>query len=97
MAGAYFRHGLEHILLGYDHLLFVFALILIVRKVRKLVTTVTAFTLAHSITLGLSALGVVHVPGPPVEASIALMSEELRILVIELAERPSEPVPAAGR
>ena len=72
VAGAYFMHGVEHILLGYDHLLFVFALILIVRNVRKLVTTVTAFTLAHSITLGLSALGVVHVPGPPVEASIAL-------------------------
>ena len=72
VAGAYFVHGVEHILLGYDHLLFVFALLLIVRNVRKLVTTVTAFTLAHSITLGLSALGVVHVPGPPVEASIAL-------------------------
>ncbi len=72
VAGAYFMHGVEHILLGYDHLLFVFALLLIVRNVRKLVTTVTAFTLAHSITLGLSALGVVHVPGPPVEASIAL-------------------------
>ena len=72
VAGAYVMHGVEHILLGYDHLLFVFALILIVRNVRKLVTTVTAFTLAHSITLGVSALGVVHVPGPPVEASIAL-------------------------
>ncbi len=72
VAGAYFRHGVEHILLGYDHLLFVLALILIVRNARKLVTTVTAFTLAHSITLGLAALGVVYVPGPPVEASIAL-------------------------
>jgi hypothetical protein len=50
VAGAYFRHGVEHILLGYDHLLFVFALILIVRNVRTLVRTVTAFTLAHSIT-----------------------------------------------
>ena len=72
VAGAYFMHGVEHILLGYDHLLFVFALILIARNVRQLLTTVTAFTLAHSITLGLSALGVVHVPGPPVEATIAL-------------------------
>jgi hydrogenase/urease accessory protein HupE len=72
VAGAYFMHGVEHILLGYDHLLFVFALILIVRNARKLMTTVTAFTLAHSITLGLSAFGVVHVPGPPLEASIAL-------------------------
>jgi Hydrogenase/urease accessory protein len=72
VAGTYVMHGVEHILLGYDHLLFVLALILIARKVRQLLTTVTAFTLAHSITLGLSALGVVHVPGPPVEAIIAL-------------------------
>jgi hydrogenase/urease accessory protein HupE len=72
VAGAYLRHGIEHILLGYDHLLFVFALILIVRSTRVLVWTITAFTLAHSITLALATLGVVHVPGPPVEATIAL-------------------------
>jgi hydrogenase/urease accessory protein HupE len=72
VAGAYVMHGVEHILFGYDHLLFVLALILIARNVRQLLATVTAFTLAHSITLGLSALGVVHVPGPPVEATIAL-------------------------
>ena len=72
VAGAYLMHGIEHILFGYDHLLFVFALILIVPNLRKLVMTVTAFTLAHSITLALATLGVVHVPGPPVEATIAL-------------------------
>jgi hydrogenase/urease accessory protein HupE len=72
VAGAYLRHGIDHILLGYDHLLFVFALILIVRSTRVLVWTVTAFTLAHSITLALATLGFVHVPGPPVEATIAL-------------------------
>jgi hydrogenase/urease accessory protein HupE len=72
VAGAYLRHGIEHILRGYDHLLFVFALILIVRNRRMLVWTITAFTLAHSITLALATLGLVHVPGPPVEASIAL-------------------------
>jgi hydrogenase/urease accessory protein HupE len=70
--GAYLRHGVDHILLGYDHLLFVFALILIVRSTRVLVWTITAFTLAHSITLALATLGFVHVPGPPVEATIAL-------------------------
>ena len=69
---AYLMHGIEHILFGYDHLLFVLALILIVRRGRVLLITVTAFTVAHSITLSLATLGVVHVPGPPVEATIAL-------------------------
>lgn len=68
----YVTHGIEHILLGYDHLLFVLALMLIVRSTRVLVWTITAFTIAHSITLALATLGVVHVPGPPVEATIAL-------------------------
>ncbi|MGH8697417.1 MAG: HupE/UreJ family protein [Burkholderiales bacterium] len=68
----YVKHGVEHILLGYDHLLFVLALMLIVRSTRVLVWTVTAFTVAHSLTLALATLGVVHVPGPPVEATIAL-------------------------
>ena len=72
VAGAYLMHGIDHILLGYDHLLFVFALILIVRRTRVLVWTITAFTLAHSITLALATLGVVHLAGPPVEATIAL-------------------------
>jgi hydrogenase/urease accessory protein HupE len=70
--GTYLTHGVEHILLGYDHLLFVLALMLIVRTTRVLVWTITAFTIAHSITLALATLGVVHVPGPPVEATIAL-------------------------
>jgi hydrogenase/urease accessory protein HupE len=72
VARAYLMHGIEHILFGYDHLLFVLALILIVRSTRILLLTVTAFTVAHSITLSLATLGVVHVPGPPVEATIAL-------------------------
>src|SRR5437868_12448526 len=50
VVAAYLRHGFDHILLGYDHLLFVFALILIVPNLRMLLLTVTAFTLAHSIT-----------------------------------------------
>jgi HupE / UreJ protein len=72
VAGAYLMHGIEHILFGFDHLLFVFALILIVPNLRVLLWTITAFTVAHSITLTAATLGVVHVPGPPVEASIAL-------------------------
>ncbi len=72
VAGAYLAHGVEHILLGFDHLLFVLALILIVRSTQVLLWTITSFTLAHSITLALATLGVVRVPGPPVEAAIAL-------------------------
>jgi len=64
--------GIEHILLGVDHLLFVFALLLIVTGWRRLVGTITAFTLAHSITLFAATLGWVHVPQAPVEAVIAL-------------------------
>ena len=64
--------GIEHILTGFDHLCFVLALVLLVRGTRRLIWTVTAFTLAHSITLALATLGVIHVPGPPVEAVIAL-------------------------
>ena len=71
VARAFVRHGIEHILGGYDHLLFVLSLLLIVRKMRPLLWTITAFTLAHSITLALATLGAVHVPGPPVEAAIA--------------------------
>ena len=72
VAGVYFRLGVEHILTGVDHLLFVLALLLITRGTRRLVKTVTAFTVAHSITLGLATLGFVHVPQRPVEAVIAL-------------------------
>jgi len=64
--------GIEHILSGIDHLLFVLALLLIVSGVKRLVFTVTSFTLAHSITLAAATLGWVWVPGPPVEAVIAL-------------------------
>jgi hydrogenase/urease accessory protein HupE len=71
-ASGYFRLGVEHILFGIDHLLFVLALVLMVRGVGLLVQTITAFTIAHSITLALATLGVVHVPSAPVEATIAL-------------------------
>jgi hydrogenase/urease accessory protein HupE len=71
-AGGYFVLGVEHIIFGVDHLLFVLALVLIVRGVRLLVKTITAFTIAHSITLVLATLGMVHVPSAPVEAVIAL-------------------------
>jgi hydrogenase/urease accessory protein HupE len=71
-AATYLELGVEHILLGFDHLLFVLGLLLITQGTRQLVATVTAFTVAHSITLALATLGFVHVPPAPVEAIIAL-------------------------
>jgi HupE / UreJ protein len=68
---AYFRIGVDHIIFGYDHLLFVLGLCLLVRP-SQLLLTVTAFTVAHSITLGLSTLAGITLPGPPVESVIAL-------------------------
>ncbi|MHC4909761.1 MAG: HupE/UreJ family protein [Planctomycetota bacterium] len=72
VAATYFVLGVEHILLGIDHLLFVLALLLLVKGWKRVVGTITAFTLAHSVTLAAATLGVVDVPGPPVEAIIAL-------------------------
>lgn len=70
-ARTYFLLGVEHILLGIDHLLFVLALLLLVRDVWMLVKVITAFTVAHSITLALAALGWAQIPPAPVEAVIA--------------------------
>ena len=71
-ASGYVFLGVQHILFGIDHLLFVLALVLIVRGVPLLVKTITAFTIAHSITLALATLDFVKVPAAPVEAIIAL-------------------------
>jgi hydrogenase/urease accessory protein HupE len=72
VALTYAALGVEHILFGVDHLLFVLALLLITRGTRRLLLTITAFTVAHSITLALATLGLVAVPQAPVEAVIAL-------------------------
>ena len=72
IAWSYLTLGVGHILGGIDHLLFVLALLLLVRGGWRIVATVTAFTVAHSITLVAATIGWVHVPGPPVEACIAL-------------------------
>jgi len=72
LAGAYVSLGVEHILYGIDHLLFVLGLMLLVRDFRSLVKTITAFTVAHSITLAAATIGYVHVEVAPVEATIAL-------------------------
>jgi hydrogenase/urease accessory protein HupE len=72
VAGDYWLLGTIHILEGADHLLFVLALLLIVSGFGQLLKAVTAFTVAHSITLALATLGMVHVPAAPTEAIIAL-------------------------
>ena len=74
--------GITHILLGFDHLMFVFALLLIVDSMRKLLLTITAFTLAHSITLAGSSLGLFYLPQKPVEAIIALSILFLAVEII---------------
>jgi hydrogenase/urease accessory protein HupE len=73
--------GVEHILTGRDHLLFVLALVLLIGWGRSLAWTITAFTAGHSVTLALAALGVVHVPQAPIEAAIAL---SIYVLAVEL-------------
>jgi hypothetical protein len=72
VASAYLRLGIEHIWGGVDHLLFVLALLILVKGARRLIATITAFTVAHSLTLAAATLGFVHVPQRPVEATIAL-------------------------
>jgi hydrogenase/urease accessory protein HupE len=72
IASAYTVLGIEHILSGYDHLMFVFALLFLVGFNKRLVWTITAFTAAHSVTLALAALGLLTLRSPPVEATIAL-------------------------
>jgi hydrogenase/urease accessory protein HupE len=64
--------GVEHILSGIDHLVFVLALLILVKGTRRLIVTITAFTAAHSLTLAGATLGFVHLPPPPIEAAIAL-------------------------
>ena len=81
-APAYLRLGVEHLLFGFDHILFVVGLTFLVRRPRQLVAVVTAFTAAHSVTLALSTLGAVTLPQRPVEAAIAL---SILYLAVELA------------
>jgi hydrogenase/urease accessory protein HupE len=84
VALTYFKLGVEHILLGFDHLLFVLALLLLVGGWRRLVGTITAFTLAHSLTLAAATLGWVQMPQAPVEAVIAL---SIMFVAVEILHR----------
>lgn len=69
---SYLAFGVEHILYGWDHLLFVLGLVLLVTNHKRLLWAITGFTIAHSITLALAVLGFVFVDGRPVEAIVAL-------------------------
>ena len=81
----YFPIGVEHIWFGPDHLLFVFGLVLLV-PYRRLIGVITAFTVAHSLTLGAAALGFVSVPGRPVEILIAMSIALLAVEVVQKLE-----------
>ena len=84
VARTYFVTGVEHILMGYDHLLFVLCLVLLLNGAWRVAATVTAFTIAHSLTLVATTLELISVPGPPVEAAIAL---SIVFLAVEIVKR----------
>jgi len=86
VAATYLKLGIEHILLGVDHLLFVLVLILIAPNTRQLVMAITAFTVAHSITLASATLGFVNVPPPPVEGAIALSIALVALEIVRARE-----------
>lgn len=88
IARTYLALGVEHILTGVDHLLFVSGLLLLVSGFKRLVQTVSAFTLSHSVTLTLATLGFVHVPPAPVEAVIALSILFVAYEVVRSRENP---------
>ena len=86
VARTYAVLGVEHILTGIDHLLFVLALLIITRGGWRLVTTVTAFTVSHSLTLSAATLGFVHVPQRPVEAVIALSIVFVAVEIVRMRQ-----------
>jgi hydrogenase/urease accessory protein HupE len=91
VAAGYLRLGVEHIWTGVDHLLFVTGLLILAGSMRRVLLAITGFTLAHSVTLSLSALDVVRLPGPPVEAAIAL---SILFLAREIAAPSPEGIAA---
>lgn len=96
VARTYFGIGVEHIIFGYDHLLFVVALVFLISGVRKIAVAVTAFTVAHSITLVGTTMGVFGLPQQPVEAIIALSIVFLAVEIVKKKNgdpRLSERVP----
>jgi hypothetical protein len=94
VAVSYWQMGAIHILEGYDHLLFLLTLLLIVSGIWPLLKTVTAFTLAHSITLALATLGIVNIPPVPTEAVISL---SIVLLAVEAVRKSQGKMTMAER
>ncbi len=92
----FFRLGMHHIATGWDHLAFLLGLMLFRDRLRRLIWVVTAFTLAHSLTLALAALGWVNPPGPVIEVLIALSIAYVGILAIWKPTLPHGPLIAFG-
>lgn len=90
----YFALGFEHLVFGYDHILFVIGLVMLVSGWRRLALVVTGFTLAHSLTLALSVLGLVRLPMAATEAVIAL---SILYVAVELARDPAQRTGLAHR
>jgi hypothetical protein len=86
VAASYWKIGTIHILEGYDHLLFVLALLLIIPNLWMLFKTITAFTVAHSISLALATFEIVDMPGAPTEAVIALSILFLAVEIVHSRE-----------
>ena len=84
VARTYFVTGIDHIIFGYDHLLFVVALVLLLSGFWTIIKAVTAFTVAHSLTLAGTTLGLIGLPKRPVEIVIAL---SIMFLAVEIAKR----------
>lgn len=94
VADTYLRLGVEHILFGFDHLLFVLCLLILVGDLKRLVGVITAFTVAHSITLAGTTFGWLHLASAPVEACIAL---SIAFLAAEIIKRREGRPGATGR
>ena len=89
---SYLALGVEHILFGWDHLLFVLGMILLITDKRRLLWAITGFTVAHSITLALATLDIVKIPGPPVEAIIALSIVFLAVEITKFRQSGVETI-----
>jgi hydrogenase/urease accessory protein HupE len=87
--GAFLRLGVTHIWTGYDHLLFLLGLLVVCRSFRSMIVIISSFTVAHSITLALATLDLVHLPGRLVESIIA--GSILYVGVENLWRRGAEP------
>ena len=87
-ASGYFRLGIQHILLGVDHLLFVLTILLLLSDPMRVVKTITSFTVAHSVTLAMSTMGVVRVPVGPIEVLIAASIVFVAAEALRVAEGP---------